>query len=144
MNYTVDDIMATKPCKNNYPRERVANLFSGRESISLEDVAGTPIPAEDRLWLLISLATPRVRQLFAARAACDVLLEWQQREGRLADVRLWNAIAVTMWYADCSVGEDVLYAAWDAAWDAAWHAGDAAGDAAWERQIQMLVGMMEA
>jgi GAF domain-containing protein len=140
MKYTIDEIMATKPC-GTYTRSRVEELMDGRETVSPSEIAAVPILAEDRLWILIALATPRIQRLFAALEARDALLAWQEREGMLADVRLWSAIAVAIWHADGLVVDKILAAAvaaaraaaraardaaWDAAWNAAWNAARAA------------------
>ena len=45
---TVDDVMAKKPC-DEYPRERVEELWGGRESLTLTEILDLVIPAEDRI-----------------------------------------------------------------------------------------------
>ena len=54
---TVDAVMATRPC---YTRERVVQLFAGRESLTPNDIVGLPIPAQDRLWVLLRMAQREV------------------------------------------------------------------------------------
>lgn len=47
MTYTVDDIMAIRPC---YPRERVTALWAGRAAITPLELLDLPIPPADVLW----------------------------------------------------------------------------------------------
>ena len=48
---TVDEVMALKPC---YSRERVEELWAGRESLGLDEIAALDIPRADRLWCLLA------------------------------------------------------------------------------------------
>ena len=51
MRYTVDDILAMGPCID-YNRERVTELFAGRETITPFDVAVMDIPKKDIGWAI--------------------------------------------------------------------------------------------
>jgi len=48
---TVDEVMALHPC---YTRERVEELWAGRESLTLAEIAALDIPLEDRLWCVLA------------------------------------------------------------------------------------------
>lgn len=55
MNYTVNDIMTLKPC---YSRDKVEDLWAGRESLTLSEIADLDISLEDRRWVIIRLSPP--------------------------------------------------------------------------------------
>ena len=44
---TIDDVMAWGPC-NGYTRERVTELFAGRESVTALDILDMDIPNRDK------------------------------------------------------------------------------------------------
>jgi len=46
-SYTVDEMMAFRP---RYSREQVADLWAGRERLSLLEILDLDIPAADRIW----------------------------------------------------------------------------------------------
>jgi len=55
---TVDQVMAWKPCGcdgvhdgKNYTRQRVSELFNGRDALTAQDIASLPIPTSDKLWV---------------------------------------------------------------------------------------------
>ena len=48
---TVDEVMALSPC---YTRERVEELWTGRDSLGLDEIAALDIPLSDRLWCLLA------------------------------------------------------------------------------------------
>jgi len=49
--WTVDEMLAEVPC-GDYPRERIVELWAGRERVSLSDVlTGLPILNKDRVWM---------------------------------------------------------------------------------------------
>jgi hypothetical protein len=51
MRITVDIVMAQKPC-SRYPRDRVKELWGGREWLTPTEVGELPVPPMDRAWLL--------------------------------------------------------------------------------------------
>ena len=142
MRVTVDDIMELHPCPD-YPRERVDELWSGRESLSLVEICDLDIPIPDRIWAVTGLMPKRD----ARHYACDCA----QRVAHLnPDPRVQAAIDAARRYADGMATDDELSAAWDAAWDAAraaawadawadaWaaaRAARAAWDAAWSAAL---------
>ena len=54
---TVDAVMRMRPC---YTRAHIVQLFAGRESLTPDDIVGLPIPAQDRLWVLLRMAQREV------------------------------------------------------------------------------------
>jgi hypothetical protein len=50
--FTIDEIMDLKPC-NEYTRERVEELWDGRESLSLLEICDLPIPVDDIFWVVL-------------------------------------------------------------------------------------------
>ena len=46
-SYTIEEMMQFDPC---YSREQVADLWAGRERLSLLEILDLPIPAKDRIW----------------------------------------------------------------------------------------------
>jgi hypothetical protein len=58
----------------DYIRERMAELFGGRESITAHDIATAAVPLQDRAWLLSQLLGPRdTTREVARRIARDAL-----------------------------------------------------------------------
>jgi len=49
---TVDDVLWWGPCPD-YTPEVVADLFAGRESLSVAEILDLDIPPEDRLWAVL-------------------------------------------------------------------------------------------
>jgi len=49
--YTVDDIMALRPC-SEYTRSRVEELWAGRDGLTAREIAALDIPIKDRTWVL--------------------------------------------------------------------------------------------
>jgi hypothetical protein len=68
--YTVDEIMATRPCAD-YPRERVEELWGGRESLTVVEIAALDIPLLDRLYQVIRLLPLESIPVLARRYADD-------------------------------------------------------------------------
>ena len=139
---TLTQILALPRC-GGYPDSRVRELFGARNRVTVHTIAAAPIPAEDRLWVLIRLMDERTQRLFACDCADRAL-------ARIAspDPRSIEAVRVARLYADGKATAEELDAARDAAWAAAWAAaraaaGDAAGDAETEWQLERAVEMLE-
>lgn len=50
--WTIDEVLAEGPCDPRYTRERLEELFAGRERMSLREIIDHPdVPAEDRVWM---------------------------------------------------------------------------------------------
>ena len=47
--WTIDEMLSHSPCED-YPRERLEELWAGRERLSVLDILELDIPAEDRVW----------------------------------------------------------------------------------------------
>jgi hypothetical protein len=157
---TVDDIMAAGPC-SLYPRERVVDLWAGRESLTAREIANLKIPVLDRLWaIILCCLDDRQRRLFACDCAERALalvkdLDLRSVEairvsrlyavGEATGEQLAAAMAVAGAAARAAARDVARYearaAAWyaamaaagDAAWYAAWYAAWAAAwDVAWD------------
>ena len=137
MGITVDMIMSASPCAE-YSRSRVEDLWAGREALTAREIAGLEIPADDRLWALISCCLDdRQRRLFACDCA-EIALGLVTHP----DPRSIESIRVARLYAVGEATAEQLSAAWAAAWAAdrgaarasawasAWDARAAARDAA--------------
>ena len=134
---TVDDIMAKKPC-DEYPRERIEELWGGKEDLTLMEILDLDIPAEDRIWAVTRFLPKEENGQFARWCSLRV-------------VHLWDCPDVVKQYLE--TGDEELR---DAAWYAAWNAADAAAhsaawNAAWlaawgeerQKQIEKLKGIVE-
>ena len=133
---TLDQVLALSRC-DGYPESRVRELFGARTRVTLRTVATAPIPAADRLWLLIQCADARTQRIFACNCADRALALIAS-----PDPRSIEAVRVASLYADGQATDAELAAAraaW-AAWDAVWAARDAAGAAAWDAEIEWQVG----
>ena len=124
---TVDDIMAHYPC-DEYPRERVEELWSGKESLTLTEILDLDIPAKDRIWAVTEFLSEEETGQFTRWCALQVVHLWDcpdvvKRYLETGDEGLRDAARTT-----------ALAAAWGAAQDAAraaaWGAVHAAADAA--------------
>ena len=132
ISLTVSDIMEMEPCEE-YDRERVEELWDGRDSLTPIEIADLPIPAVDRLWVLLRTKIIPERDLhelacvFAENALFDAEFRCET-----VDPRSWYAISVKRRWIDGDATDLELYAARAAAWDAARAAAWAASrDAAW-------------
>ena len=118
---TIDQVMRWRPCLD-YPQKRINSLFSGRESLSWEDVVALDIPTEDKLWALLREDFIPARELHLL--ACD----FAEKVLHLTDdPRCAEAIRVKRLWVDGKATYEELAAALAAARAAAW---DAARDAA--------------
>ena len=50
--WTIDEMMSHSPCPD-YPRERLEELWAGRERLSVIDILDLEIPADDRVWAVL-------------------------------------------------------------------------------------------
>ena len=134
---TVDLIMSLDPCEE-YSRDRITKLFSGRKSVALKTVLKTDkIQHNDKLWLL--LRTQFIPENDLHELACQFaehvlpIFETEysdDKRPRLAieAKRKWLQGEITT--NELKAARDAAWAAWDAPWAAAW-AARAARDAAW-------------
>jgi hypothetical protein len=47
--WTIDEMLLHRPCPD-YPRERLVELWAGRERLGVIDILNLDIPAADRVW----------------------------------------------------------------------------------------------
>jgi len=129
---TVDDIMAHCPCEE-YPRERVEELWGGRESLTLTEILDLGIPAKDRIWASLQFLSEKETGQFARWCALQV-------------VHLWDCPDVVKRYLETvdeglrgviPAAADAAAAAWNASW-AARTAADAARGEERRKQIEKL------
>ena len=128
---TIDEVLLWEPCEE-YDRERIIDLFAGRETITALDILDLGISDEDKLWAVLRpelIPAPTLHEL-ACRFA-EAALSKERSAGREPDPRSWAAIeAKRAWLrgeatdeelrAARVAAEDVPEAAWTAAWAAAW------------------------
>ena len=106
---TIKQVLDWTPC-NRYTEEVIAELFIGRKSLTMQDIAELDIPTEDKVWALLH------EEFFTERQLHELACAFAERTGEAARV------------------------AWAAAWaarvvgEAAWTAGVAAGVAAEEAE----------
>jgi len=145
---TVDDIMAHCPCEE-YPRERVEELWGGRESLTLTEILDLGIPAKDRIWASLQFLSEKETGQFARWCALQVVHLWDcpdvvKRYLETVDEGLRGVIPAAAQDAArttaCTTARTAARAAWNAAlavaWNASWAAAAAwnaswAADAAW-------------
>ena len=118
---TVDQIMAFGPC-HDYPRERVAALWAGRDSLTAAEIAALEIPDTDRVWALcrwLGEISPTSTRLFACDCADRALSRFAGRDPRSLDEWSWAAAwAWAIWTADMAAATAVDQAA-DRVWQLA-------------------------
>jgi hypothetical protein len=127
MRITINQVMSWRPC-DQYSIERVTELFAGRDTLTIADVFALPIPAKDRLWVLLRedcVPAPTLHE-FACRVAEHAL----QSTGS-ADPRSVAAIAAKRSWVRGDISDQDLAAAWDTASVAARAAASAADSAAY-------------
>ena len=124
---TVEDIMKHNPC---YKRDRIIELWAGRESLSFSEVAKLDIPGVDKVWAgVYCYMDDRQRRLFAVQCARRALSRVES-----PDPRSVAACDVAERFANGEASEEGLVAAEFAAWStamgaascAAWSAASAA------------------
>jgi hypothetical protein len=129
---TIEQVMGWDPCEE-YTREKVEELFAGREVLTARDIVDLDISNEDKMWALLhnEFLSDRQMHLFACEVAEKALVT-EREAGREPDPRSWAAIeAKRAWvYGKITNGE--LAAAREAAWAAARAAWAVAREAARE------------
>jgi hypothetical protein len=134
---TIEQVMGWDPCEE-YTREKVEELFSGRESLTARDIVDLYIPAKDKVWALLhnEFISDGQTHLYACDVAERALVA-EREAGREPDERSWAAIEAKRAWLDGKITDEELAAAREAArgaaWAAAWEAARrAAWGAAWE------------
>jgi hypothetical protein len=157
---TVNDIMYLDPCED-YTKERVTELWDGREALSLEEIRELDIPIEDRGWAILSILSsrhPNRAKKISRRIALDVahlrdcsdIVWWYlvtgdetSRAAAWDASAAWDAARDAMSASRSSAWSSAWAAAWAAARAAAWDASDAAWAAAWEKYISWALEVMK-
>jgi|GEM_PF-1096268 len=119
---TLDEIMAWDPCEE-YPRERVAKLMGGKQSVTALEMLKWRIPAKDRLWGVLRNDFFTDAQLWelACQFAEDALKR-ERKAGREPDTRSWAAIEARRKWLREEINDEELEAACSAAYSAAYSA----------------------
>jgi hypothetical protein len=129
LSVTLDDVLSWEPC---YSEDRLRELAAGRERITALEALDLPVPAKDRLWLVLreEFVPGPVLHEFACRCAESALALVESR-GAIIDPRSREAIRVKRAWLRGGATREELAAAGDAA-------GDAARAAAWDAQVEIL------
>jgi len=149
---TVADIMATKPCRPHYTKEKVEQLFSGRKRVRLSTVLNSGIPHEDKIWLVTRFLPGDTNCKFARWCALQVVYSWDcpaivMQYLETGDESIIDAVLTADGNAVRSAGRAaamnaVWAAASDAVSDTAWYTLHAALAGASAAQIEKLKEMM--
>ena len=153
--FTVDEMMNCKPC---YTRDRVVELWVGRERCGAHEIINMPIPSEDKIWalsldgVLTADINQRWKDVFVARVvtnhaltytACPEVVEWAKAwlGGNRAASAAWSA-------AESAAMSAARLAARSAAWSAAESAAEsvawlAARSAEHDQQIEDLRAILK-
>jgi hypothetical protein len=128
LGINIEQVMGWGPCCA-YSLERVTEIFTDRETLTIVDVLSLPIPVNARLWVLLReelIPAPTLHE-FACRCAEQAL-----HYAGSADPRSVAAIAAKRAWLRGEIGDQDLAAARAAARDAGWAAAtDAARAACW-------------
>ena len=173
MKISIEQILSWGPCGEYDTSNKIIAKTDDDWPKTPIEIASLDIPAADRLWVLLrpEIISEKRLHLLACDFAEDVLHIFETKypddiRPRLAiDIkRMWVAGGVTDAELDAAgaaagaaawAARDAAWAArdaaraaaWDAARDAAWAARaaarDAARDAAWEKQLQMVLDVLE-
>jgi hypothetical protein len=130
---TVNQVLSWEPCEE-YTRERLEELFAGRETVNVNDVLKMDISDTDKLWAALreDFISAETLHEFACRVAENALLK-ERKAGREPDARIWKALEVKRKWLKGEATDSELAAAREAARAAAWAAAWAAArEAAWE------------
>jgi hypothetical protein len=157
---TVDQVLSWEPCED-YTRERIEELFAGKEAVNVHDVLAMDISDSDKLWAALreEFIPAETLHEFACRVAENALLK-ERKAGREPDARSWKALEVKRkWLkgeatdSELAAAREAAWAAWAAAWaarevarEAAWAAAWAAREAAWAargEQLKILKELLE-
>ena len=87
---TVDDILALNPCAPYTNRDRLLELFNGRDAVEAIDVLDFPIPVVDRLWLLYNGAMIKNSVLVKIRNALAATAPDQTEEHLVRYLESWT------------------------------------------------------
>ena len=125
---TFEDVMKWKPCFD-YPRERIEELFAGRETLGWREILALGLPAKDLLWVFLrpEFLSERRLHLLACDFAERALLLIPEGLRGIAE----ESIRVKRLWVDGEATDEELAAHREAAWAAAAEAEQAARVAVW-------------
>ena len=136
---TVDQVMSWPPCED-YTRERVEELFAGREAMTALEILELDIPCEDILWAVLREELIPAETLHEFTCRCDAAADaaapfWRTTQRGDSYSTDW----ITTWDAAAAIADAVADAVADAAWSAV--ADATAADAAWDaaRSAQTVI-----
>ena len=130
MNLTIENILALRPCPD-YTRERLVELFAGRQTVTLADVFAAKISHRDKVWLGLRVIPPQQCVQFAWRCAERAIRRVYDAGGGSLEWRAWAEECLRGKDRSASAAESAaVHAAWVGREDAAWAAW-AAESAAW-------------
>jgi hypothetical protein len=156
-SWTIDEMLAERPCEE-YTRERITELWAGRERLTLLEVLDLPISAKDIVWVICrnNALTPeqqaewlecivtRAIRLHVLNCGIPAAEAWAQNwldgtdrsstaakaaKGSSRQRKEWAAEVAT-WAAAAALEAEAEAEAAAAAWEAAAWASEAAGEAA--------------
>jgi hypothetical protein len=149
--WTVDEMLAEHPC-DRYNRERITELWAGKEALSLKEILFLNIPADDKLWVInrpsslpwdicsrwMFMVVERAVRKHALHCGIPEVETWAERWLSGEDQ---SAEAARVARVAARVARVAAWAAWAAEAEAAAWAAEAA-QAAWaaqvaERQLQI-------
>ena len=112
---TIKQVLSWGPCEN-YTRERIEELFTGRKTVAVQDILSMDIPARDRLWAVLreELVPATILHEFMCWCAEQALVR-EREAGREPDPRSWAAIEAKRAWLRGEIDGKVLAAAWEAA-----------------------------
>jgi len=131
--HTIDDIIALNPCER-YQRERIDELFAGREELTTLEILDLDIQACDRIWAVVRLVESRVAVDFAMRVATRALEthalhcgiesaeEWAAKWISGVKPSIGSAFATTAMHEEWEEMTEARAAAISAVWAAVWAA----------------------
>jgi hypothetical protein len=154
--WTIDEMQAERPCEE-YTRERITELWAGRERLTLMEVLDLPIPAKDIVWVICrnNALTPdqlaewmerivtRAIRLHVLNCGIPAVEEWarnwldgtdrssESAKAARAATEAWEAAKAARAAAAPAAAWAAEVAAWEAAETATW----AAGEAAWAAEV---------
>ena len=128
--FTLETVMAWGPC---YTREKIAEWFAGRDSLTVADCLALPISDEDKLWCLLHpevIPESRLHELACQYAERALVRE--RAAGREPDPRSWAAIkAKRLWICGKIDDAELARAGAEASSRAAASSRAGAAEAAW-------------
>ena len=112
--FTIEDILELDPCEE-YTREKLEELWEGKESLTLREILELTIPIDDRNWVM-----PRL-------VPTEIVIKWAHLCAHEAKKHATTANAARSATNAAEYADAARYAAaGSAAWYAAWYAANAA------------------